>query len=59
MLNTQGCYSGGKGEDKLIEHHMARDEDPTRGEVVAAVPLVVWGVSEEDREWTGEPACAE
>jgi hypothetical protein len=29
---------------------MARDEDPTRGEVVAAVPLVVRGVPEEDTE---------
>jgi len=27
---------------------MARDENPIRGKVVASVPLVIWGVPEED-----------
>jgi hypothetical protein len=27
---------------------MARDEDPTRGKVVASIPRVIRGVSEED-----------
>ena len=35
---------GGVGKHRLIKHHMARDEDPTRGEVKAAVTLVVRGV---------------
>jgi hypothetical protein len=29
---------------------MARDEDPTGGKVKAPVPLVIWGVPEEDTE---------
>jgi hypothetical protein len=37
---------GGVGKHGLIKHHMARDEDPARGEVKAAVALVVWGVPE-------------
>jgi hypothetical protein len=42
--------SGGKGEDRLVEHHMARYEDSTRGKVVASVPLVIRGVPKEDTE---------
>jgi hypothetical protein len=41
---------GGEREDRLIEHHMARDEDPTRGKVKATVALVIRGVTEEDIE---------
>ena len=44
-----GSGGGGKGEDRLIEH-MARDEDAIRGKVIASVPLVIWGVPEEDTE---------
>jgi hypothetical protein len=41
---------GGVGKHGLIKHHMARDEDPTRGDVKAAVALVVWGVPEKHTE---------
>jgi hypothetical protein len=40
------CGDGGVGKHGLIKHHMARDEDPTRGDVKAAVALVVRGVPE-------------
>jgi hypothetical protein len=39
---------GGVGEDGLIKHHVSRNEDPTRGKVEAAVPLMIRGVPEED-----------
>jgi hypothetical protein len=44
------CGGGGVGKYGLIKHHMARDEDPTRGEVKAAVAFVVWGVPEKHTE---------
>ena len=44
----RGCGGGGEREDGLVKHHVARDEDPTRGEVKATVPLVIRGVPEED-----------
>jgi len=43
-----GWGGGGEREDGLVKHHVARDEDPTRGEVKATVPLVIRGVPEED-----------
>jgi hypothetical protein len=46
----RGCAGGGEREDGLIEHHMARDEDPLGGKVKATVPLVIRGVPEEDTE---------
>jgi hypothetical protein len=36
-----GWCGSGVGKYGLIKHHMARDEDPARGEVKAAVALVV------------------
>ena len=54
-----GCGGGGEGEDGLIKHHMARDDDPTRGEVKATITLVIRGIPEEDTESNGEPACGE
>ena len=51
--------SGGNGKDRLVEHHMARYEDSTRGKVVASVPLVIRGVPKEDTKSNGEPACEE
>jgi hypothetical protein len=36
-----GWCGGGVWKYGLIKHHMARDEDPTRVEVKAAVALVV------------------
>ena len=45
-----GCGGGGEGEDGLIKHHMARDEDPTRGEVKATVTLVIRRIPEEDAQ---------
>jgi hypothetical protein len=45
-----GCAGGGEREDGLIEHHMARDEDPSGGKVKATVPLVIRRVPEEDTE---------
>jgi hypothetical protein len=44
------CGGGGVGKHGLIKHHMARDEDPARGEVKAAVALVVRGVPEKHTE---------
>jgi hypothetical protein len=44
------CGCGGVRKNGLIKHHMARDEDPTRGEVKAAVALVIRGVSEKHTE---------
>jgi len=44
------CGGGGEGEGRLIEHHMARDEDVTRGKIIVSVPLVIRGVSKEDTE---------
>jgi hypothetical protein len=48
-MNRSG---GGAGEGKggLIEHHMARDEDPSGGKVKTPVPLVIRRVPEEDTE---------
>jgi hypothetical protein len=45
-----GWCGGGEGKYSLIKHHMARDEDSTRGEVKAAVALVVRGVLEKHTE---------
>jgi len=50
---------GGEGKDRLMEHHMARDEDLTRGEVIASVTLMIRGIAEEDTELNGETACGE
>jgi hypothetical protein len=47
-MSGGGC--GGEGKDGLIEHHMARDKDPSGGKVKALVPLVIRGVTEEDTE---------
>jgi hypothetical protein len=41
---------GWRGEDGLIKHHMARDEDPSGGKIKTPVPLVIRGVPEEDTE---------
>jgi hypothetical protein len=40
----------GEGENRLIEHHMARDENPTGGKIIAPVPLVIRGVPKEDTQ---------
>jgi hypothetical protein len=40
----------GEGKDGLIEHHMARDEDPSGSEIKTPVPLLIWGVPEEDTQ---------
>jgi hypothetical protein len=48
-LNTRirsGCGGGGKGEVRLVKH-MSRDQNPTRGELVAAVPRMVREVTKE------------
>jgi hypothetical protein len=47
----------GEGKDGLIEQHMARDENPSGSKIKTPVPLVIRGVSEEDRESSGGPAC--
>ena len=39
---------GGEREVRLIEHNVVRNKDPARGKVVAAVPLVVRGVTKKD-----------
>jgi hypothetical protein len=44
------CGGGVVGKCGLIKHHMARDEDPARGEVKASVALVVRGVPEKHTE---------
>jgi hypothetical protein len=46
-----GVVVGGLEKGKtLIEHHMARDEDPSGGKIKTPVPLVIRGVPEEDTE---------
>jgi hypothetical protein len=40
----------GEGEDGLIEHHVARDENPSGGKIKTPVPLVIRGVPEKDTE---------
>ena len=45
-----GVVVGGEGNDSLIEHHMVRYEDPTRGKVKASVTLMFRGVPEEETE---------
>jgi hypothetical protein len=40
------CRGGGVREIRLVEHNVSVDEDSARGEVKAAVPLVVRGVTE-------------
>jgi hypothetical protein len=45
-----GWCGGGVGKYGLIKHHMARDENTARGEVKAAVALVVRGVPEKHTE---------
>jgi len=40
--------SGGEEKNRLIEHHMARDEDLTRGEIIASVTLMIRGIAKED-----------
>jgi hypothetical protein len=42
-----GCGRGGKGEVRLVRHNMSGYKNPTRGEIVAAVPLMVRGVTKE------------
>jgi hypothetical protein len=48
IKSGSGCAGGGEGEDGLIEHHMARDEDPAGGKVKTPVPLLIRGVPDED-----------
>jgi hypothetical protein len=50
-----GCGGGGKGEVRLVKHNMAGYKNPTRGEIVAAVPLMVMGVTKEHT--TGRARC--
>jgi hypothetical protein len=40
------CGDGGKGEVRLVKH-MSGDKNPTRGEIVATVSLMVKGVTKE------------
>jgi hypothetical protein len=44
---TQCGCGGGKGEVQLVKHNMSGYKNPTRGEIVAAVPLMVRGVTKE------------
>jgi hypothetical protein len=59
----RGSGGRGEGEDRLIKHHMARDKDPTRGKIIASVPLMIRGVPEEDiesgmrRQLVGSGSC--
>jgi hypothetical protein len=41
------CGGGGKGEVRLVKHNMSGYKNPTRGEIVAVVPLMVKGVTKE------------
>jgi hypothetical protein len=41
-----GC-GGGEGEVRLVKHNMSGDKNPMSGEIVAAVPLMVRGVTKE------------
>jgi len=50
LRGGSGSGGGGKRKNRLIEHHMARNEDSTRGKVIASVPLVIRGVHKEDIE---------
>ena len=46
QLGVRGrCRGGGVREIRLVKHNVSGDEDPARGEVKAAVPLVVRGVT--------------
>jgi hypothetical protein len=47
-LGERSSERGGKGEIRLIENDMTRDEDSVGGEVETLIPLMVGGVSEED-----------
>jgi hypothetical protein len=49
-----GC-GGGKGEVRLVKHNMSGYKNPTRREIVAAVPLMVRGVTKEHT--TGRARC--
>jgi hypothetical protein len=42
-----GRGGGGKGEVRLVKHNMSGYKNPMRGEIVAAVPLMVRGVTKE------------
>jgi hypothetical protein len=37
-----------KGKSRLVEGDMTRDDHPVRGEIKAAVPFMVSGISQED-----------
>jgi hypothetical protein len=41
------CGGGGEGEVRLVKHNMSGYKNPTRGEIIATVPLMVWGVTKE------------
>jgi hypothetical protein len=47
-LGDRGSGRGGKGEIRLVENDVMRDEDSLGGEVETSIPLMVRGVSEED-----------
>jgi hypothetical protein len=43
-----GSGGGGKGEVRLVENNVTRDEDSVRGEVKTPIPLMIGRVAEED-----------
>jgi hypothetical protein len=47
-LGERGSRRGGKGEIRLVENDVTRDEDSVGGEVETPIPLMVGGVPEED-----------
>ena len=52
-------WRGGVGEIRLVKDDVSGDQDATRGEVKASIPLVVRGVTKEHTESSGAPACEE
>jgi hypothetical protein len=46
-------------EVRLVKHNMSGDKNPTRGEIVAAVPLMVRGVTKEHNVLNEARACEE
>jgi hypothetical protein len=46
--SVRGSGRGGKGEIRLVENDVTRDEDSVGGEVETPIPLMVGGVSDED-----------
>jgi len=50
-LKIRRCGRGpalSKGKSRLVEGDMTRDDHPVRGEIKAAVPFMVSGISQED-----------